>query len=339
MIAIAVTQPQQLKVQPDIVVPPEHGEVVVKVSRTGICGSDVHILEGSNPFAKYPRIIGHEIAGAVEVLGGDVSGLSVGDHVVIDPVTSCGTCHACRIGRHNVCGHVAVLGVHRDGGFRSRFTVPVANAIKVSKDLDPGLAALAEPFSIAANVLALTGCGSLDSVLIYGAGPIGLTVLQVAKLKGARCIVADFDPGRLEAARAFGADEIVHAVPGAVAKTASRETDGLGPTVVIDAAGVPALLTEAISIVSPAGRIGLLGFSPEPATVIEKDIVGKEIAIHGSRLNRKLLPEVVGWLEAGILQPAAMITNTFAAAEVETAFELIRKKPSSTIKVQLDFGG
>lgn len=337
MIAIAVEEPGRLAIRQDTIVQPKQDEVLVRVCRAGICGSDVHILEGSNPFAQYPRIIGHEIAGRVEALGPDASGISIGNAVVIDPVVSCGNCYPCRIGRHNVCAQVAVLGVHRDGGFRSCFTVPAANAVRVSNDLDLGIAALAEPFSIAANVLSRTGCGTDDSVLVYGAGPIGLTVLQVAKLKGARCIVADIDKNRLDSALRFGADGVVHSTPGAVQNAVAGETGGLGPTVVIDATGVPALLTEAVALASPAGRIGLLGFSEVPSSVVQKHIVGKEISIFGSRLNRKLLPEVVGWLESGLLQPADMIRNTFAATEAEQAFALIRNDPSSTIKVQLEF--
>ncbi len=337
MIAIAVEEPGKLAIRQDTIVQPKQDEILVRVCRAGICGSDVHILEGSNPFAQYPRIIGHEIAGRVEALGPDAGGFSIGDAVVIDPVVSCGNCYPCRIGRHNVCAQIAVLGVHRDGGFRSYFTVPAANVVQVSNDLDLGIAALAEPFSIAANVLSRTGCGPNDSVLVYGAGPIGLTVLQVAKLKGARCIVADIDKSRLDGALGFGADGVVHATPGAVEKAVAGETDGLGPTVVVDATGVPALLSEAVALASPAGRIGLLGFSEVPASVVQKHIVGKEISIFGSRLNRKLLPEVIGWLESGELQPADMIRNTFAATEAEQAFAMIRNDPSSTIKVQLEF--
>lgn len=310
---------------------------MVSIRRAGICGSDIHILEGSNPFVHYPRIIGHEMAGTVAAVGTGVTDMDVGDTVVIDPVISCGNCHSCGIGRPNVCTDLEVLGVHRDGGFRSFVTVPSRNAVRVSQDLPIDVAALAEPFSIAANILSLTGCTETDSLLIYGAGPIGLTVLQVAKLKGARCIVADLDDARLEFAHEFGADETVLAEPGNVRLAVASETGGLGPTVIVDAAGEPDLLAEALQIISPAGRIGLLGFSTRPVSVVQKDIVSKEVAIHGSRLNRRLLPQVVKWLENGDLRPRAMIRETFAAEDAEAAFAKIRNTPSLTIKVQLEF--
>ncbi|MCY4461324.1 MAG: zinc-binding alcohol dehydrogenase family protein [Albidovulum sp.] len=337
MIAIAVDEQLILDIRADRQIAPGPGEVMVRVKRAGICGSDVHILEGSNPFARYPRIIGHEMVGEVAAVGAGVVDMDEGNTVVIDPVVSCGYCRSCRMGRSNVCANLEVLGVHRDGGFRTFFTVPRRNAVRVSPDLPVGVAALAEPFSIAANVLSRTGCTEADAVLVYGAGPIGLTVLQVAKLKGARCIVADLDEARLEFARGFGADEIVLAEPGNVRAAVAGETSGLGPTVVVDAAGEPGLLSEALEVVSPAGRIGLLGFSIRPVEVVQKEIVSKEVAIHGSRLSRNFLPQVVAWLENGELQPKAMISDTFAAEDAKAAFARIRNDRSSTIKVQLEF--
>ncbi|WP_207460082.1 Zn-dependent oxidoreductase [Azospirillum sp. SYSU D00513] len=337
MVALTVEKPHQLALKPESGVEPAAGEVLVRVHRAGICGSDLHIYHGSNPFAVYPRIIGHEFSGEVEAVGAGVTGLAPGDHVVVDPVVSCGRCYACRVGRSNVCANLEVFGVHRDGGFRNRVPVPAANAIKVDPDLPFAIAALAEPFSIAANVLSRTGIDAGDTVLIYGAGTVGLTVLQVAKLHGARCIVADLDEARLERARGFGADVTIDSRTASVPETVRTENEGLGPTIVIDGAGVPALLEEACRVASPAGRIGLLGFSPAPCNISQQEIVKKELTLVGSRLNRRLLPQVIGWLESGKLAPSAMITQTFAADRAAEAFSLIENDPSSTIKVQLSF--
>src|SRR4051795_11322990 len=339
MVAVAVDAPRALRVfDMPPVEPPGTGEVTVRVERAGICGSDLHILHGSNPLARYPCVIGHEFAGVIEALGDGVSNLAVGQKSVVDPVVACGRCYPCRVGRPNVCANLEVFGVHRHGGFRDRLTVPAANAVKVAKALPLAIAALSEPFSIAANVLSRTGCGFEDTVLIYGAGTVGLTVLQVAKLKGARCLVSDPDEARLERARSFGADVTInpHSVP--VVDAAKGELDGLGPSVVIDGAGVPALLEEACRIASPAGRIGLLGFSPSPCNISQQEIVKKELTLVGSRLNRHLLPEVVEWLESGTLQPEAMITQTFDAKEAQAAFDLVDNHPEQTVKVQLVFG-
>ena len=337
MLEVLVRAPNALEVRQGSLPEPGPGEVVIHVSRAGICGSDIHILHGSNPFAVYPRIIGHEFAGTVTALGEGVSTLAVGDHVVVDPVVSCGRCYPCRIGRSNVCANLAVMGVHRDGGFRDFVAVPAQNAIAVPADMPLGLAALAEPFSIAANVLDRTGCGPLDTVLIYGAGTVGVTVLQVAKLHGARCIVADIDEARLERATRFGADRVIHSAREAVAGAVHGENDGLGPTLVIDGAGIPALLDEACRVASPAGRIGLLGFSDAPSNLSQQEVVRKELTIVGSRLNRRLLPRVVEWLADKRLDPQGMITQVFEAKDAQAAFDLIEQEPQRTLKVQLQF--
>ncbi len=337
MVALLVEKPHALAVVPDTDPTVATGEVLVRVQRAGICGSDMHIYHGANPFAVYPRVIGHEFAGIVEAVGAGVETVAVGDHVVVDPVVSCGRCYACRAGRTNVCGKLEVFGVHRDGGFRNRVAVPAANAIKVRHDLPFSIAALAEPLSIAANVLSRTGIGADDIVLIYGAGTVGLTVVQVAKLHGARCIVVDLDDARLERARDFGADVTLNSTRQSVPDAVRDENDGLGPTIVIDGAGVPALLEEACRVASPAGRIGLLGFSPAPCNISQQEIVKKELTLVGSRLNRRLLPQVIDWIETGRLQPEKLITQVFPAADAAAAFALIERDPGRTVKVQLDF--
>ena len=339
MVAIVVDEPHRLRVAQDVAPSraPDLGHVTVRVLRAGICGSDLHILHGSNPFARYPRVIGHEFSGVVEAVGEGAGSLRPGQRVVVDPVVSCGHCYPCRIGRSNVCGNLQVFGVHRDGGFRDRLNVPAANCVPIPDGVTTEVATLAEPLSIAANVLSRTGIDAIDTVLIYGAGTVGLTVLQVAKLHGARCLIADVDAARLERARGFGADIVIDSSRDDVPARVAAENDGLGPTLVIDGAGVPALLEEACRVASPAGRIGILGFSPAPCPISQQEIVKKELALFGSRLNRKLLPQVMDWLASGRLTPGAMITQTFAARDAREAFDLIERHPERTIKVHLDF--
>lgn len=337
MVAVVVEEPRRLALVQEPEETPGPGEVQVRIARAGICGSDIHILHGSNPFARYPRIIGHEMAGHVSAVGAGVTVVAVGDQVVIDPVIACGHCYPCRIGRPNVCGNLQVIGVHRDGGFRQSMVVPEANALKVSPRLSPALAALAEPLSIAANVTSRAGISADDTVLIFGAGTVGLTVLQVAKMHAGRCIVVDIDGARLDRAQGFGADRIINSRETDVARAVATEHEGLGPSLVIDGAGVPALLDLACRVASPAGRIGLLGFTTEPSAIVQQMVVAKELTLVGSRLNRRLLPEVISWLESGRLKPEAMITQTFAAGDARAAFDLVETHPDQTIKVQLAF--
>lgn len=153
VVAIPVAKPHQFVLSDAPVATPAPGEVAIRVARAGICGSDIHILHGSNPFAKYPRIIGHEVVGTIDAIGDGVESHRVGDRVVIEPVVACGHCCSCRHDRPNVCAHLDVTGVHRDGGFRERIAVPAENAVRISGAIEDAVACLAEPLSIAANVL------------------------------------------------------------------------------------------------------------------------------------------------------------------------------------------
>ena len=162
-------------------------------------------------------------------------------------------------------------------------------------------------------------------------------MLQVAKLHGARCIVCDLDEARLARAVEFGADRVLLSGQVDIAAEVAGETDGLGPTLVIDGTGVPALLDLACRVASPAGRIGLLGFASTPSPLSQQQVVSKEMLIVGSRLIRGRLPQVVAWLEEGKLRPEAMVTQCFAADDAAEVFRLIEDHPDQTVKVQLTF--
>ncbi len=206
MKSILIEKPNQLAIVEREIPTPSAGEVRVKVKLAGICGSDSHIYRGHNPFAKYPRVIGHEFFGVIDAVGEGVESARVGERVAVDPVVSCGHCYPCSIGKPNVCTTLAVLGVHADGGFSEYAVVPAKNAWKIPEAVADQYAVMIEPFTIAANV---TGHGQPtenDTVLVYGAGPIGLTIVQV--LKGVynvkNVIVADRIDERLEKAKESG---------------------------------------------------------------------------------------------------------------------------------------
>lgn len=337
MLAVRVEKPLEIGVvaAPDPIA--KTGEVIVRIARAGICGSDLHIFHGANPFARYPRIIGHEAMGTVAELGQDVHGLSVGDRVVINPVVSCGECYPCSIGRSNVCTRLEVIGVHRDGGMGESVAVPAANALKLPDNVSDRAAAMAEPYSIAANVLMRTEVREGDIVLIYGAGTIGLTILQVARMKGARAVIVDIDDRRLERAASLGADRTVNSRRDSIESAILQESDGVGPTVVIDGAGAPGILEEAVRLASPAARIGVLGFSTDPSLIPQQEITKKELTICGSRLNRGLFPEVLHWFSSGAVEAEALVTHEFGFREVATAMRLVEEHPEETCKVHLIF--
>jgi L-gulonate 5-dehydrogenase len=337
MQSVLVEGPRRLAIVERDRLEPGPGEVRVRVGYGGLCGSDVHILHGENPFVTYPRVIGHEFAGRVDAVGEGVPSSRVGELVAVDPVLSCGQCRPCAVGRPNVCRNLQVLGVHRDGGFSESLCAPAANAHVVPAGIEDRWAATVEPFAIAANVTSRTGVLPNDVAGVYGAGPIGLTVLQVLKgVHGVRVLVTDRVAERLERARACGADEVVDTSCEALGDALVR----LGvdaPTLVIDAVGHPSLLEEAVRLAAPAARIGLLGFSAQPSSVAQQELTRKELSLFASRLNNGMFPRVIEWMAAGRLRPDRIVSHCIGFREIERAFSLLETDARTTAKVLLDF--
>lgn len=337
MNSVVIQEPGKLVIEQRALPVPAAGEVRVRVSYAGICGSDVHIYHGHNPFAKYPRVIGHEFFGHIDSVGEGVDTARIGERVVIDPVVSCGHCYPCSVGRPNVCNELQVIGVHRDGGFSDYACAPAKNAYNVPESIPDKLASMVEPFTIAANITAFLKPTPQDTALVYGAGPMGLTVIQV--LKGVygvqNVIVTDRIEERLHMALDSGADWTINNSERSVAEVLSAE--GVRPTIIVDAACHPAILQEAILLASPAARIGMMGFSGEPSTITQQSITSKEISLFSSRLNSHRFPQVIEWMEQGKITPEKLVTHWMPAGDVEAALTLFEKDQRSCCKVLLTF--
>lgn len=317
MRVLQVTKPNEVLVSEREIRALKAGEALVDIKRVGICGSDILIYNGGNPFTIYPRVIGHEIAGVVAQVADDVTTVSVGDRVAIDPVLNCGQCDACRRGYVNVCSHLEVMGVHTDGGFASQHIVPAKNVYTIPESLSWEAAAFVEPFSIGSNICMRTQIGKGDRVLIVGSGVIGNTVLMTAKMLGAEVIVCDIVDEKLEKATELGADKVFNSAKVAIKDEVMRLTDGDGVTVVVDAASIPSLFLTLLECLSPGGRMGVLGFSKEESKINQFEITRKEITIVGSRLNNRRFPSVIESFEKGLLQPELLLEGVYPFEEAE----------------------
>ncbi|WP_110667042.1 Zn-dependent oxidoreductase [Salinicola halophilus] len=315
------------------------GEVVVDVAFAGICGSDMHIIHGDNAFVQFPRITGHEFAGVISAVGAGVDGGRIGERVCVDPVVACGKCYPCRIGRPNVCSAMQVIGVHRSGGFAEQVNVPAGNAHRIPDSLDLDAAALVEPYSIAANVLSRMEPQPGDRLLVIGAGVIGLTVLQMARAIGIEeVIVTDIIDERLATARELGASHVINGRETDLETAVQEATAGEGIPLIADAACIPAMLPAMLRMACPAGRIGLLGFSPTPSDLIQLEVIKKELTLIGSRLNNRKFPEVIEHIAAGRLDPKALISHRVALGEMPSAIELLDNHPEKARKVLVQVG-
>lgn len=340
MNVIAVEKPGTLCIaqRPMETKPPQAGSITIKLHAAGICGSDVHVLHGRSAFATYPRILGHELAGSVIAVGEGVENIALDDHVVIDPVHACGKCYACRIGRYNVCRNIEVLAAHVDGGFREYLTIPASQAHVISKKVPWEHAATVEPYTIAAESISRAKLSGDDTVLICGAGPIGIVIMQVAKHIGARVLMMDTMRERLDRALEIGADAVVDAKNQSVDDAVSSFTQGEGVNVIFEATGSISVLEDCIAKwVSPAGRVVVLGFPTDPARIAPIDIMKRELDIIGSRLSCNQFATVVGWIEDGIVDPSKLITHSFSYLDAQKAFDCIQNQPQDTLKVILRF--
>lgn len=338
MNVLRVAAPGSIEIQRDMDPAIEAADdVIIRVRAAGICGSDISIYHGSSPAATYPRVIGHEFAGEVTATGSGITHVAPGDHVVVNPVCSCGICRVCQNGRGNVCTNLNVLGVHRDGGFREFVKVPAANVFHIRKDIPWEHAAIIEPYTVAAQVVSRGGIRKGDTVLICGSGQIALTILQVCNIIEARCITTDLVDKRLEKAIAFGAWHTIHSGREDVINRVKELTNGIGADVAIDAACVGKTLEQAALAVRPGGVVVTMGFHNTIAPITEFAITSRELDIRGSRLNNNKFPQVIKWFEQGLLDPSRIITDTFHFTQIMAAFQKIKDNPENTIKVILTF--
>ena len=338
MKAIKVIEPFKVEIvdvpKPEI---KNDDDVIVRITSGGICGSDIGIYNGTNSLATYPRLIGHEFGGIVTETGKNVTSVKAGDKVAVDPVISCGHCYACRIGRHNVCSTLEVMGVHRDGGFAEFVCAPEANIHKFHKDFDESFLGLVEPFTIGVEINRRGQITKGDKVLIMGSGPIGIAAMQVAKRNGAEVIMTDLVKERLDKALSMGADEVVLVSEENLEERLLKFTDGEGIPVIVDTVCIPSSFEQSVQLACPAGRIVVLGLKNVPSQITMADITKKELTIAGSRLNNNCFDEVIAGFEDGTLHPEQLMTKSYNYKDIMEALTMITEHPQDVVKLVLKF--
>ncbi|MGH9846929.1 MAG: zinc-binding alcohol dehydrogenase family protein [Blastocatellia bacterium] len=280
---------------------PAAGEALVSVAACGICAGDLHIYHGRNPYASYPQICGHEIAGVVAEVGSGVTGFSAGDQVVVEPFLGCGKCYPCRTGKRNCCARLQIKGVTQPGGCAEMLVSPVENVHRVPAGLPLSTAALAEPLAVAVQACRRGNVQAGELALILGCGPIGLALIEIAKARGARIIATDLIESRLETAAMMGVETLPadeNLLPGIL-----ELTDGEGATVVIEATGNVRAIEQTVDLVTSGGRIVIVGLIKEGLTASfpALDFTRKEMTIVGSRASVGCFPESLQMLASGNL--------------------------------------
>ena len=297
------------------------GDVLIRIRRVGICGTDYHIYEGSHPYLQYPRVMGHELAAEV-VEAPAASRFRKDELVVVNPYIACGTCHACRKGRPNCCMNIAVLGVHRDGGMTRLISVPETNLYPADR-LTPDQAATIEFLAIGAHGVSRAGASVKSGrTLVIGAGPIGIGAAIFAQIAGSAVTLMDIDGERLsESRQLIGADSAI-AVSADAAQAVAELTHGDGFDTVIDATGNRTSMEAGFGYVAHAGVYVLLSVVRETITFADPVFHARETTLLASRNALKSDFEAVsGAIAAGKVPIAKLITHrtTLAGATGDLA--------------------
>lgn len=338
MKAVQILKPEHLEiVELEKPVIDDKNNVLIKMTAAGICGSDMGIYHGTNAAATYPRIIGHEMVGRVEEVGTNVQNLKPGDRVIVNQVTSCGECYPCKKGRGNVCDHLAVRGVHIDGGYREYITVPESDCYILPDSLSDQDAVMIEPTTIAIQSCTRAELEKDDMLLLYGAGALGSSILKIARQLCDHIIVADVVNEKLEEAKKAGAKYTINVLEEDFQAKVLEYTHGRGATVSIDAACVKNSLLLLLQATGNAGRVITMGFSTSATEVNQFLITSKELDVRGSRLQNKMFGKAIDMINEGTLNLTGSVSHTFPLTKAQEAFDFIDSKDSSIRKIVLTF--
>lgn len=339
MNALQLEGPRQFRVI-DVAEPadPGPGEAVVRVHQVGICGTDYGGYLGKMPFFSYPRIPGHELGVEVLAVGPGVTDIRPGDRCSVEPYISCYACHACRRGHTNCCENNQTLGVHCDGGLRPRFTVP-ARKLHVSRRLGFDQLALVETLAIGCHAVNRGNPGADDIVLVVGAGPIGLAVIEFARLSGARTVVADMNDARLAFVRdRMGVPDVLRSrgdgseIPALLDLTGGRLAD-----VVIDATGSHHSMSHALNYCAFAGRLVYVGITQQELSFPHAPVLHRrELTLLASR---NALPgdftRILQLIEDGRIDTGPWITHRTSFASLPSVFPEYLRPETRVIKAMV----
>jgi len=339
MKAVILEEPRHLTYRDiDEAPQPGTGEALVEVHRVGICGTDISGYLGKFPFYTYPRIPGHELGVTVLDSGPDVTDIAPGDCCSVEPYINNPASFASKRGHSNCCEDLEVLGVHTDGGMRERFIVP-ARKLHVSRSLTMDQLALVEMLAIGCHAVDRCRPAADETVLVIGAGPIGLSTIEFLRLTGATSIVMDMNEQRLRfCVDTMGVDHpVVFRGNGQEMEELKDLTDGNLPSIVIDATGNSTSMSTALQYVSHSGTLIYVGTTNDTISFPNRLLHGKELNLLGSR---NALPadfrRIIKLIEQGTINTDPWITHRTTLQDLPTRFESYTKPETGVIKAVVD---
>jgi L-iditol 2-dehydrogenase len=320
---------------------PEIGaaDVLVRVRACGICGSDVHGLDGRTGRRIPPLVMGHEAAGTIETIGRDVRGWRAGDRVTFDSTISCGECYYCQRGEINLCDQREVLGVscgdyRRHGAFAEYVAVPARILYRLPGGLPFEHAAMIEAVSVAVHAVALTPHTAGGTAVVIGCGMIGQLTIQAARAAGFTSVIAvDIDDARLELARRAGADAVLNSKMCDTAAEVGARTGGRGAEAVLEAVGATEPIQAAIACARKGGTVTLIGNTSPMIELPLQEVVTRQIRLQGSCASAGEYPRCIELLTSGEIQVGDLITARATLEEAAGWFARLYRREPNLMKV------
>lgn len=344
MKAAKVIAPHSIKMTEMPIPIPTENEVLIKVKYAGICGTDLKIYDGSISYIKegnlsFPIIPGHEWSGEVVRVGGKVKKVKVGDRVTGECHIGCGVCNFCLQGKNNLCPdriRVGIIG--KSGAFAEYLTIPERGVHLLPSSMSYREGALVEPLTIALYSLDKIENITGASVLVFGLGPIGLMVCQLAKSMGATTIIGvDTNHGRLREGIIGGCDDVTSLTGEDLEKYIFNKTKGKGVNAVIEAAGVPSLLNLSIKLASLGGQISLLGLYHENAEVPTSQIIAKDLRIYGNIASARVWERAINLIATKRFKLDSITNHIVPFKEIQEAMKIAYSKESKANKITIEF--
>ncbi|MGE5607568.1 MAG: zinc-dependent alcohol dehydrogenase [Bacteroidota bacterium] len=324
---IVIEEVEKPKVKP--------GYVLLKIGEIGVCGSDIHVYHGKHPYTPYPVIQGHEFSAEIAEIGKEVTGLKLGQLVVVTPQVTCGTCYACTHGRYNICDNLKVMGFQTEGAAREYFLVPATHIVPLPDGFERELAALIEPVAVAVHAVHRFGDVKGLKMLVLGAGPIGNLVAQVMKALGATDVaVTDLNPFRLSLAERCGLATAINVGKPEEQNRLKNYLGKNGADGILECVGHQSTIEQAIDLARKGTRIVVVGVFGAKPNVDMGLVQDRELELIGTLMYRREdYVEAINLVQKGLVQLKPLISHRFPLKKYDDAYKLIDEQPDKVMKV------
>jgi len=332
-----MTAPGEIEITQAAIPAPGPGEVLLRIQRIGVCGSDIHVFHGKHPYTSYPVVQGHEFSALIEAVGQGVSGLARGDKVTAMPQIVCGRCAPCLRGDEHICDSLRVQGFQAPGCAQQLWVTAASKIVKLPDSFSFEQGALVEPVSVAVHAIARAGNLAGRRAVVLGAGPIGNLVAQAARASGAEVLITDLSEHRLEIARRCGLRHTSNPNAEALSVASRRAFGDLGFDVAFECVGVEATLTAATENLAKGGTLIVVGVFGEKPRMDLGLVQDRELRITGTLMyQRPDYEQAVAWIASGAIVTEPLMSEHFAMDDYLEAYHFIERQRDKTMKVFID---